>query len=215
MRTYPHWKKSSYWVVLSLKSDLSISCFACLSLFVFLSLQGLSNVISLDFDYRKELIYWIDTSRPSGRRINRMRLNGSDLKVHLWECARVYVESLQKSPRIVQIDIHKYTLSLGKFDSRHLFILGNLYCVIDGFNGEKADTLASPQQINKSFTFITGISYMKWARFAMTDSAVCVCVCACLSTHFSPSMPLCILLRAENGHSVPALPCWAARARYV
>lgn len=43
--------------------------------------QGLSNVISLDFDYRKELIYWIDTSRPSGRRINRMRLNGSDLKV--------------------------------------------------------------------------------------------------------------------------------------
>uniref|UniRef100_A0A671S9X1 Low density lipoprotein receptor-related protein 1Ba n=1 Tax=Sinocyclocheilus anshuiensis TaxID=1608454 RepID=A0A671S9X1_9TELE len=43
--------------------------------------QGLSNVISLDFDYRKELIYWIDTSRPNGRRINRMRLNGSDLKV--------------------------------------------------------------------------------------------------------------------------------------
>ncbi|XP_021325253.1 low-density lipoprotein receptor-related protein 1B isoform X1 [Danio rerio] len=43
--------------------------------------QGLSNVISLDFDSRKELIYWIDTSRPSGRRINRMRLNGSDLKV--------------------------------------------------------------------------------------------------------------------------------------
>ncbi|XP_016148446.1 low-density lipoprotein receptor-related protein 1B [Sinocyclocheilus grahami] len=43
--------------------------------------EGLSNVISLDFDYRKELIYWIDTSRPSGRRINRMRLNGSDLKV--------------------------------------------------------------------------------------------------------------------------------------
>ncbi|TRY82421.1 hypothetical protein DNTS_016378 [Danionella cerebrum] len=44
-----------------------------------ISLDG--NVISLDFDYRKELIYWIDTSRPSGRRINRMRLNGSDLKV--------------------------------------------------------------------------------------------------------------------------------------
>uniref|UniRef100_A0A3B1JND8 LDL receptor related protein 1B n=1 Tax=Astyanax mexicanus TaxID=7994 RepID=A0A3B1JND8_ASTMX len=43
--------------------------------------QGLSNVLSLDFDYRKELIFWIDTSRPSGRRINRMRLNGSDLKV--------------------------------------------------------------------------------------------------------------------------------------
>uniref|UniRef100_A0AAR2M5Q5 EGF-like domain-containing protein n=1 Tax=Pygocentrus nattereri TaxID=42514 RepID=A0AAR2M5Q5_PYGNA len=43
--------------------------------------QGLSSVLSLDFDYRKELIFWIDTSRPSGRRINRMRLNGSDLKV--------------------------------------------------------------------------------------------------------------------------------------
>ncbi|XP_030628050.1 low-density lipoprotein receptor-related protein 1B [Chanos chanos] len=43
--------------------------------------QGLNTVISLDFDYRKELIYWIDTSRPSGRRINRMRLNGSDLKI--------------------------------------------------------------------------------------------------------------------------------------
>uniref|UniRef100_A0A672NBG1 Low-density lipoprotein receptor-related protein 1B-like n=1 Tax=Sinocyclocheilus grahami TaxID=75366 RepID=A0A672NBG1_SINGR len=55
--------------------------FACLSLSLSFSLQGLSNVISLDFDYRKELIYWIDTSRPSGRRINRMRLNGSDLKV--------------------------------------------------------------------------------------------------------------------------------------
>ncbi|XP_062845365.1 low-density lipoprotein receptor-related protein 1B-like [Trichomycterus rosablanca] len=43
--------------------------------------QGLSNVLSLDFDYRRDLIFWIDTSRPSGRRINRMRLNGSDLKV--------------------------------------------------------------------------------------------------------------------------------------
>ncbi|KAJ8349711.1 hypothetical protein SKAU_G00248410 [Synaphobranchus kaupii] len=43
--------------------------------------QGLSNVVAVDFDYRKEFIYWIDSSRPSGRRINRMRLNGSDLKV--------------------------------------------------------------------------------------------------------------------------------------
>ncbi|XP_061081754.1 low-density lipoprotein receptor-related protein 1B-like [Conger conger] len=43
--------------------------------------QGLSNVVAIDFDYRKEMVYWIDTSRPSGRRINRMRLNGSDLKV--------------------------------------------------------------------------------------------------------------------------------------
>uniref|UniRef100_A0A3P9A5H3 EGF-like domain-containing protein n=1 Tax=Esox lucius TaxID=8010 RepID=A0A3P9A5H3_ESOLU len=46
-------------------------------------LPGLSNIIALDFDYRKELIYWIDSSSPSltQRRINRMRLNGSDLKV--------------------------------------------------------------------------------------------------------------------------------------
>ncbi|XP_028834762.1 low-density lipoprotein receptor-related protein 1B-like isoform X3 [Denticeps clupeoides] len=43
--------------------------------------QGLNNIISIDFDYKKELIYWIDSSRPSGRRINRMRLNGSDLKI--------------------------------------------------------------------------------------------------------------------------------------
>uniref|UniRef100_A0A3B4E5T6 EGF-like domain-containing protein n=1 Tax=Pygocentrus nattereri TaxID=42514 RepID=A0A3B4E5T6_PYGNA len=43
--------------------------------------QGLNNIISLDFDYRKEFIYWVDSSRPSGRRINRIRLNGSDLKV--------------------------------------------------------------------------------------------------------------------------------------
>nr|XP_015214112.1 PREDICTED: low-density lipoprotein receptor-related protein 1B isoform X3 [Lepisosteus oculatus] len=43
--------------------------------------QGLNNVIAIDFDYRKEFIYWIDSSRPNGRRINRMRLNGSDLKV--------------------------------------------------------------------------------------------------------------------------------------
>ncbi|XP_016375775.1 low-density lipoprotein receptor-related protein 1B-like [Sinocyclocheilus rhinocerous] len=43
--------------------------------------QGLNNIISLDFDYKKEFIYWIDSSRPSGRRINRIRLNGSDLKI--------------------------------------------------------------------------------------------------------------------------------------
>ncbi|KAG9349405.1 hypothetical protein JZ751_027848 [Albula glossodonta] len=43
--------------------------------------QGLSNIMAIDFDYRKEFIYWIDSNRPSGRRINRMRLNGSDLKV--------------------------------------------------------------------------------------------------------------------------------------
>ncbi|GAA6078636.1 low-density lipoprotein receptor-related protein 1B isoform X1 [Tachysurus ichikawai] len=45
--------------------------------------QGLNNIISLDFDYRKEFIYWVESSRPSGRRINRIRLNGSDLKVWL------------------------------------------------------------------------------------------------------------------------------------
>ncbi|XP_076159537.1 low-density lipoprotein receptor-related protein 1B-like [Alosa pseudoharengus] len=43
--------------------------------------QGLNSIISIDFDYKKEFIYWIDSSRPSGRRINRMRLNGSDLKI--------------------------------------------------------------------------------------------------------------------------------------
>lgn len=45
--------------------------------------QGLSNIIAVDFDYRKEMIYWIDSSSPAltQRRINRMRLNGSDLKV--------------------------------------------------------------------------------------------------------------------------------------
>ena len=49
----------------------------------FCFLQGLNNIIHIDFDYRKEFIYWIDSTRPSGRRINRMRLNGSDLKVLL------------------------------------------------------------------------------------------------------------------------------------
>ncbi|XP_033870304.3 low-density lipoprotein receptor-related protein 1B-like isoform X1 [Acipenser ruthenus] len=43
--------------------------------------QALNNVIAIDFDYRKEFVYWIDSSRPNGRRINRMRLNGSDLKI--------------------------------------------------------------------------------------------------------------------------------------
>ncbi|KAM9364417.1 LOW QUALITY PROTEIN: low-density lipoprotein receptor-related protein 1B-like [Pholidichthys leucotaenia] len=43
--------------------------------------QGLYNVIHLDFDYKKEFIYWVDSTRPSGRKINRMRLNGSDLKI--------------------------------------------------------------------------------------------------------------------------------------
>uniref|UniRef100_A0A096LXY3 EGF-like domain-containing protein n=1 Tax=Poecilia formosa TaxID=48698 RepID=A0A096LXY3_POEFO len=43
--------------------------------------QGLYNIIHLDFDYKKEFIYWVDSTRPSGRKINRMRLNGSDLKI--------------------------------------------------------------------------------------------------------------------------------------
>ncbi|MEQ2228706.1 Low-density lipoprotein receptor- protein 1B [Ilyodon furcidens] len=43
--------------------------------------QGLYNIIHIDFDYKKEFIYWVDSTRPSGRKINRMRLNGSDLKV--------------------------------------------------------------------------------------------------------------------------------------
>uniref|UniRef100_A0A3B4FER3 LDL receptor related protein 1B n=1 Tax=Pundamilia nyererei TaxID=303518 RepID=A0A3B4FER3_9CICH len=43
--------------------------------------QGLHNIIHLDFDYKKEFIYWVDSTRPSGRKINRMRLNGSDLKI--------------------------------------------------------------------------------------------------------------------------------------
>uniref|UniRef100_A0A803TQP0 LDL receptor related protein 1B n=1 Tax=Anolis carolinensis TaxID=28377 RepID=A0A803TQP0_ANOCA len=43
--------------------------------------QGLNNVIAIDFDYREDFIYWIDSSRPNGSRINRMNLNGSDVKV--------------------------------------------------------------------------------------------------------------------------------------
>lgn len=43
--------------------------------------QGLNNIIHIDFDYKKEFIYWVDSTRPTGRKINRMRLNGSDLKV--------------------------------------------------------------------------------------------------------------------------------------
>ncbi|KAK7940016.1 hypothetical protein WMY93_003342 [Mugilogobius chulae] len=43
--------------------------------------QGLNNIIHIDFDYKKEFIYWVDSTRPSGRKINRMRLNGSDLKI--------------------------------------------------------------------------------------------------------------------------------------
>lgn len=38
-------------------------------------------MIAIDFDYREEFIYWIDSSRPNGSRINRMCLNGSDIKV--------------------------------------------------------------------------------------------------------------------------------------
>lgn len=47
----------------------------------YFSTQGLNNIIHIDFDYKKEFIYWVDSTRPSGRKINRMRLNGSDLKV--------------------------------------------------------------------------------------------------------------------------------------
>lgn len=47
----------------------------------YFSAQGLNNIIHIDFDYKKEFIYWVDSTRPSGRKINRMRLNGSDLKV--------------------------------------------------------------------------------------------------------------------------------------
>ncbi|KAG8125085.1 hypothetical protein E2320_020352, partial [Naja naja] len=42
---------------------------------------GLNNVIAVDFDYKEEFIYWIDSSRPNGSRINRMNLNGNDVKV--------------------------------------------------------------------------------------------------------------------------------------
>lgn len=53
--------------------------------------QGLNNIIHIDFDYKKEFIYWVDSTRPSGRKINRMRLNGSDLKVPQDLCA-VFVQ---------------------------------------------------------------------------------------------------------------------------
>uniref|UniRef100_A0A3Q2Y480 Low density lipoprotein receptor-related protein 1Ba n=1 Tax=Hippocampus comes TaxID=109280 RepID=A0A3Q2Y480_HIPCM len=49
--------------------------------YTILKQQGLNNIIHIDFDYKKEFIYWVDSSRPSGRKINRMRLNGSDLKI--------------------------------------------------------------------------------------------------------------------------------------
>lgn len=62
--------------------------------------QGLNNIIHIDFDYKKEFIYWVDSTRPTGRKINRMRLNGSDLKVpqglvtvtacHMVACATFY-----------------------------------------------------------------------------------------------------------------------------
>lgn len=42
-------------------------------------------MIAIDFDYREEFIYWIDSSRPNGSRINRMRLNGSDIKVTVYK----------------------------------------------------------------------------------------------------------------------------------
>ncbi|EGW13731.1 Low-density lipoprotein receptor-related protein 1B [Cricetulus griseus] len=48
-----------------------------------MNLWGLNNVIAIDFDYREEFIYWIDSSRPNGSRINRMCLNGSDIKTHV------------------------------------------------------------------------------------------------------------------------------------
>lgn len=51
---------------------------------MFLYFQGLNNIVAIDFDYREEFIYWIDTSRPNGSRINRMCLNGSDIKVNLY-----------------------------------------------------------------------------------------------------------------------------------
>uniref|UniRef100_A0A673K1S7 Low-density lipoprotein receptor-related protein 1B-like n=1 Tax=Sinocyclocheilus rhinocerous TaxID=307959 RepID=A0A673K1S7_9TELE len=41
--------------------------------------QLFRHLIDVNIDARE--YFWIDTSRPSGRRINRMRLNGSDLKV--------------------------------------------------------------------------------------------------------------------------------------
>ncbi|XP_043929607.1 low-density lipoprotein receptor-related protein 1B, partial [Protopterus annectens] len=43
--------------------------------------QGLNNVLAVDFHYKKDFIYWIDSSRPNGSRIYRMNMNGSDLKV--------------------------------------------------------------------------------------------------------------------------------------
>lgn len=65
-------------------SDPLISfVFLWLKLIFFFTLypKGLNNIIHIDFDYKKEFVYWVDSTRPSGRKINRMRLNGSDLKV--------------------------------------------------------------------------------------------------------------------------------------
>ncbi|XP_077129136.1 low-density lipoprotein receptor-related protein 1B isoform X2 [Ranitomeya variabilis] len=43
--------------------------------------QGLNNAIAMDFDYREEVVYWIDSSRSNGSRVNRMFVNGSEVKV--------------------------------------------------------------------------------------------------------------------------------------
>lgn len=60
-------------------------------MYAFSYFQGLNNVIAIDFDYREEFIYWIDSSRPNGSRINRMCLNGSDIKVTVY-----YIEGINE-----------------------------------------------------------------------------------------------------------------------
>lgn len=70
-----------YWS-LKCAATFLIDCFCLFKLKLYSrSAQGLNNIIHIDFDYKKEFIYWVDSTRPSGRKINRMRLNGSDLKV--------------------------------------------------------------------------------------------------------------------------------------
>ncbi|TRY84843.1 hypothetical protein DNTS_002284 [Danionella cerebrum] len=85
--------------------------------------QGLNNIISLDFDYKKEFIYWIDSSRPNGRRINRIRLNGSDLKiVHRTAVpSALAVDWIGKN--LYWCDIEKKTLEVSKANGLYPTVL--------------------------------------------------------------------------------------------
>lgn len=97
--------------------------------------QGLNNIIHIDFDYKKEFIYWVDSTRPSGRKINRMRLNGSDLKVpnvldNVAACHMAVREILNMIICIIKLYVIYYSLLyyyccyIIHFNHRHIFWWG-------------------------------------------------------------------------------------------